>query len=57
MPTGGIFKFSDILKIKNMFPNFQNGCIVDTSVGGGNKWGHFWQRGGPMGTTHKSVVL
>jgi len=29
---GGVFKFSDILKLKNEHSNFQKGCIVDTSI-------------------------
>lgn len=32
MSSGGVFQFSDILKLKSANANFEKGCIVDTSI-------------------------
>ena len=32
MSKSGVFRFSEILKIKSSFPGLQKGCIVDTSI-------------------------
>lgn len=32
MSVGGVYRFSEILKVKSAHPDFQKGCIVDTSI-------------------------
>ncbi len=32
MSSGVVFKFSDVLRLKSAQPDFEKGCIVDTSI-------------------------